>query len=124
MTRTGFETEIDISASNHSNLVRAKAVNGDGRKLGWTDAADGNGNYFQAADLDDSQTSTSNATSSATGVSTSATPIQTSGTTRSTSAAAPSSSKQAGGASRAIFPPPFILEILAAGVTLAGFACI
>jgi hypothetical protein len=46
ITWTGFETEVDISAADRSSLVWAKVVDRDGNKLGWTDAADGNGNYF------------------------------------------------------------------------------
>ena len=119
MTRTGFETEIDISATDHSNLVRAKAVNGDGNKLGWTDAADGNGSYLPALDPDDSQINVSDAPSSATGVATSSIPTET--RSSSTASAASASSTRADAASVVVVPEYFVLEILAASIALAGF---
>jgi hypothetical protein len=115
LTRTGFETEIDISSANRSSLVRAKAVNRDGKTLGWTDAADGNGGHFQGPDLDDSQITTTDAPSSATGVATSSTISVTS--TRSLDT--PTSSSQAGGASTAEKSASLVFQVLAAGIVCA-----
>lgn len=115
MTRTGFETEIDVSATDHFSLVRAKAVNGDGEELAWTDAADGNGNYLIAPDLDDSQVNLSDAPSSARGVAPSSTPTETMG-----SNTTPASPTRTGAASILIVPRCVGLEILAAGMALAG----
>lgn len=122
ITRTGFETEVDISAANHSSLVRAKAVNGNGEKLRWTDAADGNSNYFAAADLDDSQLAISDVLSSATGVAPSSTPTPT--PTRSAnstaSGAASASSTPAGVASTSKMSRSCVLGIMVAAVALAA----
>ena len=120
ITRTGFETEVDISAANHSSLVRAKAVNGDGEKLGWTDAADGNSNYFEALDLDDSQIAMSDDPSSATVVTPSSIPTQTRSAISTASIAASASSTPTGAASIPIVHQSFVLEILVAAVALAG----
>lgn len=122
ITRTGFETEIDISAASHSTLVRAKAVNRDGAKLGWTDAADGSGNYFQASDPDDSKVNISDAASSATDISTSTTAIDTMSPT--STASVLSSSTHTAAASNITIPPSLVLKILAIGVAFAGFPSI
>jgi hypothetical protein len=115
LTRTGFETEIDISSARRSNLVRAKAVSGDGKTLGWTDAADGNAGYFQAPDLNESQVKTSDAPSSATGVATSSTIAASSAS----SSDKPTSSSQIGGASTGREPAYLVSQILAAGIICA-----
>lgn len=123
ITRTGFETEIDISAANPS-LLRAIAVNADGKKLGWTDAVDSNGNYFQVPDVDESQVVTSDDHSSVTGVRTAPTPTVSVNSTTGASATALTPSTPSGGASNAMIPPLIVLEILAAAVTFAGFRSI
>jgi len=110
--RTGFETEIEISSERRSSLVRAKAVSGDGKTLGWTDAADGNAGYFEAPDPDESQAATPDAPTSATGVASSSTITGSSTSSPDT----PTSSTQAGGALSVRVPACLVFQVLVAGL--------
>lgn len=120
VVRTGFETEIDISAASHSSLIRAKAINRDGRKLGWSDAVDGNGHQFSAIELEDSEIIVYDIDSAATGDSSSSTPMETANRLLSTSAR----STPTGAASISMIPQPSVLEIWVTGIALFVFSLI
>jgi hypothetical protein len=59
-TRTGFETEIDLSSHTDDLLtyVRGKAVSTDGQTLGWTQAGNGNALFDAPVDVDVTPSST------------------------------------------------------------------
>ncbi|KAI9734931.1 MAG: hypothetical protein M1834_002011 [Cirrosporium novae-zelandiae] len=70
--RTGFETAIDLSksADKIKKLVRAKAIDADGNKLGWSNATDGTDYYisdYDSGSKSSDSSSSSTASSSASG---------------------------------------------------------
>lgn len=88
-TRTGFETEVDLSAHSGSlmNYVRGKAVSADGTGLGWTKAGDGTALYDAPTNVSDTGSSSTEASATATTSTASSTSSATMATT--SKAAAP-----------------------------------
>ncbi|KAJ4288161.1 hypothetical protein N0V90_012178 [Kalmusia sp. IMI 367209] len=94
-SRTGFETTFDLENITLNKYIRAKAVNGSGEALGWTQASDGNALFDASGDASDENNSTSSSV-----VSTSVAP-----TVSSFTVAAPSSSIIAAPSSSIIAAP-------------------
>jgi hypothetical protein len=80
--RTGFETTVDLGGVRLGTYLRAKAVNGSGDALGWTQATDGKALFEASGNVEEQKSSTSSSV-----VSTTARP-----TASSSTAAAPESS--------------------------------
>lgn len=62
--RTGFETVVGIGDARLGTYVRARAVDGDGKALGWTRATDGTGLFDAEGDVDVDEEKKSSSSSS------------------------------------------------------------